>query len=58
MNMLFKYLPKAITPLILNDKIKSSNYLNGSKSTNIHHLNKYFGELTGMYWVIKIVRKL
>ena len=49
----FKYLPKAITPLILNDKIKSSNYLNGSKSSNIHHLNKYFGELTGMYWVYK-----
>ena len=49
----FKYLPKTIAPLILNDKITSLNYINASKKTNIHYLNKYFGELTGMYWVYK-----
>ncbi len=49
----FKYLPKNIIPLILNDKKITNNYLNGSTKDNIHHLNKYFGELTGIYWVYK-----
>ena len=35
----FKYLPKNIIPLILNDKKIKDNYLNGSTKDNIHHLN-------------------
>jgi len=49
----FKYLPKNIIPLILNDKKIKDNYLNGSTKDNIHHLNKYLGEFTGIYWVYK-----
>ena len=49
----FKYLPDNIIPLILNDKISSENYLNASTGINLHYLNKYYGELTGIYWVYK-----
>lgn len=49
----FKYLPKNIIPLILNNKITSSKYLYDNNGLNINYLNKYYGELTGIFWVFK-----
>lgn len=49
----FNYLPKNIIPLILGKKNLSHKYLSDKTGDNIHKFNKYFGELTGMYWVYK-----
>ena len=49
----FKYLPSNIIPLILGSNFASKKYLNEGVGDNLKSYNKFFGELTGMYWVYK-----
>ena len=50
-------LPDFIKPIGLGDDIFPSNWLNENEGDNIKHLNKYYGELTGFYWVWKNLLK-
>ena len=49
----FKYLPSNIIPIVLGSNLGSGKYLNDVVGDNIRNYNKFFGELTGMYWVYK-----
>ena len=50
----FKYLPKNIKPIVLGDnKVHSPNILSEKEGDNLIDYNKYFAELTGLYWVYK-----
>tara|TARA_Y100000389_G_scaffold61685_1_gene57724 strand:- start:244 stop:1059 length:816 start_codon:yes stop_codon:yes gene_type:complete len=50
----FKYLPKNIIPIVLGDNITpASNILSEKEGSNLIDYNKYFAELTGLYWVYK-----
>lgn len=51
-NLLDK-LPRYIQPLGLGDNEFPSNWYNEKNGDNIKHLNRYYGELTGFYWVWK-----
>jgi hypothetical protein len=46
-------LPKYILPLGLGEEDFPKNWLTENKNKNIAYLNKYYGELTGFYWVWK-----
>ncbi len=46
-------LPKNILPLGLGKADYPSHWLTEKKGDNINHLNKYFGEATGIYWIWK-----
>ena len=46
-------LPKNILPLGLGKADFPSHWLTEKKGDNINHLNKYFGEATGIYWIWK-----
>jgi len=46
-------LPKYIIPLGLGKNVFPKHWLNDSKLQNISHLNKYYGEITGLYWLWK-----
>jgi hypothetical protein len=46
-------LPEYVQPLGLGRNIFPSNWLNDSNEINISHLNKYYGEMTGIYWIWK-----
>ena len=49
----FKYLPSNIIPIVLGSNQGSGKYLNDGVGDNMKNYNKFFGELTGMYWVYK-----
>ena len=51
--LLLNKLPKYIQPLGLGEKNYPLNWLNEEKGENIKKLNKYYGELTGFFWVWK-----
>lgn len=46
-------LPNYIKKIGLGSKNFPSNWFNDSSGVNISHLNKYYGELTGIYWIWK-----
>jgi hypothetical protein len=46
-------LPKYIIPLGLGKNIFPKHWLKDSRQKNISHLNNYYGELTGLYWLWK-----
>ena len=46
-------LPGYIKPLGLGEAEFPNTWLDEKKNKNIAHLNKYYGELTGFYWVWK-----
>lgn len=46
-------LPKYIQPLGLGKEYFPKNWLNENDGDNIKRLNKFYGELTGFYWVWK-----
>lgn len=46
-------LPKYIIPLGLGNKSFPPHWLDEKKGKNISHLNSYYGELTGIYWIWK-----
>ena len=46
-------LPKYIQPLGLGYNKFPLNWLNDSNEINISYLNKYYGEMTGIYWIWK-----
>ena len=46
-------LPDYIKPLGLGGGEFPDTWLNEKKDVNIMHLNKYYGELTGFYWIWK-----
>lgn len=50
-------LPNYIQPIGLGDNIFPSNWLNENSGDTIKNLNKYYGELTGFYWVWKNLLK-
>ena len=45
------HLPKNIIPLGLGQNSFPDNWLDEKKGKNISHLNKYYGEHSGIYWV-------
>jgi len=47
------YLPKNIIPVGLGNNDYSKNYLVETSGKNISKFNKYFAELSGIYWVYK-----
>ena len=47
-----KRLPNNIIPIVLGNN-KSQFFENENNGINISHLNKYYAELTGIYWVFK-----
>ena len=51
--LLLNKLPNYIQPLGLGEKKFPSNWFNEKKGENIKNLNKYYGELTGFFWVWK-----
>tara|TARA_B100000795_G_C22799321_1_gene440980 strand:+ start:2632 stop:3447 length:816 start_codon:yes stop_codon:yes gene_type:complete len=46
-------LPNYIQPLGLGKESFPSNWLDEKNGKNIFHLNNYYGELTGIYWIWK-----
>jgi hypothetical protein len=46
-------LPSYIQPLGLGKESFPPNWLDEKKGENISHLNNYYGELTGIYWIWK-----
>lgn len=46
-------LPEYIIPLGLGKNSFPQNWLSDSSQKNISHLNNYYGELTGLYWLWK-----
>ena len=50
---LLNKLPEYIKPLGLGDTDFPGYWLNEKKEQNIKHLNKYYGEVSGFYWVWK-----
>tara|TARA_B110000967_G_C18859213_1_gene548957 strand:- start:603 stop:833 length:231 start_codon:yes stop_codon:yes gene_type:complete len=46
-------LPTYITPLGLGAADFPNNWLDEKTEKNIMHLNKYYGELSGFYWIWK-----
>ena len=46
-------MPEYITGLGLSDSYFPKTWLDDSKGINIRSLNKYYGELTGFYWIWK-----
>ena len=46
-------LPKYIKPLGLGSNVFPENWLSDSSEDNISYLNKYYGEMTGIYWIWK-----
>jgi len=46
-------LPPYIKPLGLGDFNYPEHWLSEKNGENISHLNKYYGELTGLYWIWK-----
>lgn len=46
-------LPNYIIPLGLGDKIFPPNWIDEKEGKNISHLNPYYGELTGIYFIWK-----
>ena len=46
-------LPNYIIPLGLGPNSFPSNWIDEKKGRNKSHLNKYFGEITGLYWIWK-----
>ena len=46
-------LPEYIVPFGLGNLKYPNNWLTENNGKNISHLNKYFGEATGMYWLWK-----
>ncbi len=46
-------LPKYIKPLGLGESLFPDHWLDEKKGENISHLNKFYGELTGIYWIWK-----
>jgi len=52
LNILDK-LPSYINPLGLGDNLYPVHWLNEKTGNNIYKLNKYYGELSGFYWIWK-----
>lgn len=52
LNVLNK-LPKYIVPFGLGDSEYPGTWLNEKTGNNIRNLNKFYGEVTGMYWIWK-----
>ena len=52
LNVLEK-LPSYITPFGLGNSEYPNNWLSEKTGENISHLNKFYGELSGMYWLWK-----
>ena len=50
-------LPKYIYKIGLGEKKFPDNWFDEKKGENISHLNKYYGELTGIYWIWKNLYK-
>tara|TARA_B100001093_G_scaffold500299_1_gene550600 strand:+ start:359 stop:1171 length:813 start_codon:yes stop_codon:yes gene_type:complete len=50
---LFKHLPQNILPLGLGNNFFPEHYLHEKVGDNMLELNKYFAEMTGIYWVYK-----
>ena len=50
---LLNKLPSYIVPFGLGDNDYPNNWLNEKTGENILHLNKFYGEATGMYWLWK-----
>ncbi len=50
---LLNKLPKIITPLMVGNHTSDNKFLNENTGINISHLNKYYAEMTGIYWVFK-----
>ncbi len=50
-------MPSYIIPIGLGDNEFPSNWYNEKKGENISHLNKFYGELTGIYWIWKNITK-
>jgi hypothetical protein len=50
---LLNRLPEYISPLGLGDADFPKKWMNEKKGENIKHLNKYYGEISGFYWVWK-----
>ena len=46
-------LPSYIKPLGLGEAQFPNTWLNEKTNKNIKHLNKYYGELSGFYWIWK-----
>ena len=46
-------LPSYITPFGLGNSEYPNNWLSEKTGENISHLNKFYGELSGMYWLWK-----
>ena len=46
-------LPSYITPIGLGENNFPSDWIDEKKGDNLTHLNKYYGELTGLYWIWK-----
>lgn len=46
-------LPKYILPIGLGKESFPSNWIDEKKGENISHLNLFYGELTGIYWIWK-----
>lgn len=51
--LFFKKFPNNIIPIILGNLNVSNSYLNETDGENISNLNKYYAEMTGVYWVLK-----
>ena len=49
----FKRLPSNIIPLGLGKNFSFQNIINENNGDNIVEFNKYFAEMTGIYWVYK-----
>jgi len=51
--LFLKKLPNNIIPIILGDLVSSNTFLKETNGKNISNLNKYYAEMTGIYWVLK-----
>ena len=51
--LILSKLPNYIQPLGLGKNSFDQNYLDEKNGTNIYHLNQYYGEASGIYWIWK-----